>query len=209
MRATHLRVMLVSLGSGVVGGLGASACDPFNEPSSMDFEPRPGVSEPAAAADGGETPPEVDSVAALASIADGGYRGAGFTHATLTPYPSTVATGSFVDEWVSSASYAEYSRVSPDAGDSGVVLPVGSTVVRAVVDSNDDVIKLTVMLKGPAGYNPALGDWWFAETDPWGTPLSDDAGTLIGRLAACYGCHVPRSGDDYLFGVPLDDRPQN
>jgi hypothetical protein len=187
--------------------MGASACDPFNAPEPLGFDMPGSSGDPTIDDAGGAAQAEVDTDAALATIANGGYRGVAFTHATRTPYPSTVAIGFFVDEWVTSSSYAEYSKVEPDAGDSGAWLPPGSMVVRAVVDADADVTKLTVMLKGPAGYNPALGDWWFAETDPWGTPLTDDAGTLAGRLPDCYGCHLPRSGDDFLFGVPLDDRP--
>jgi hypothetical protein len=188
--------------------MGASACDPFNAPEPAGFDVPASNGDPTTEEAGGAAQVEVDTDAVLASIADGGYRGAAFTHATRTPYASAVATGSFVDEWVSSASYAEYSKVQPDATGSGAQLPAGSMIVRAVIDADAGAVaRLTVMLKGPAGYNPALGDWWFAETDPWGTPLTDDAGTLAGRLADCYGCHVPRGGDDFLFGVPLDDRP--
>jgi hypothetical protein len=188
-----------------LGNLCASACDPFDAPAPVGFD-LPPASDVPAAGDAG-APPEIDTDTALAAIVDGGFRGGAFTHATRAPYPSSAAPGSFVDEWVSSASYAEYAQVQPDAGDSGIEMPPGSMVVRAVVDSNDDVSKLTVMLKGPPGYNPALGDWWFAATDPSGVPLSDDAGVLAGRLTGCYSCHLPRSGDDFLFGVPLDDRP--
>jgi hypothetical protein len=199
---------VVSLSFGAACAAGASGCDPFNEPEPVGLEARTSSGEPTADdAGGAASQPEVDTVAVLTSIADGGYRGTGFTHATSVPYASAVATGSMVDEWVSSGSYAEYSKVQPAASGSGALMPVGSVVVRAVMDPDAGVTKLTVMLKGPAGYNPALGDWWFAETDPWGTPLTDDAGVLAGKLTDCYGCHLPRSGDDYVFGVPLDDRP--
>lgn len=188
--------------------VGACACDPFNAPEAAGFEMHGSSSDDPIADDASTSSSvQIDAGAMLALIADGGYRGPGFTHATKTPYASAVATGSFVDEWVSSNGYADYSKVQPDASDSGAFLPVGSMIVRAVVDADAEVTKLTVMLKGPNGYNPSLGDWWFAETDPSGTPLTDDAGTLAGRLSDCYGCHLPRSGDDYLFGVPLDDRP--
>lgn len=204
MRAS-LQAMTLSL----LLGPCVTACDAFNAPDALSFDRPPTGNEPTTSetGDAGAGGAEIDTDTALAPIVDGGFRSGAFTHATHTPYPSSAAPGSFVDEWVSSASYAEYSRIQPDAGGSGVVLPPGSIVIRAVVDSNDDVSKLTIMLKGPAGYNPALGDWWFAATDPSGNPLEDDAGVLAGRLTGCYSCHLPRSGDDFLFGVPLDDRP--
>jgi hypothetical protein len=63
------------------------------------------------------------------------------------------------------------------------------------------------MVKGPAGFSPELGDWWFAVTDAEGVPMQTDAGTLTGPLVACSTCHLPRDADDYLFGVPASDHP--
>jgi hypothetical protein len=188
--------------------LGASACDVFNAPEPVGFNMPVTTRDPSATQEAGLSAlPEVDTSAALEAIADGGYRSAAFVHATKTPYASAAVAGALVDEWVSASAYAEYSKVQPDATGSGAQLAPGSMIVRAVVDSNDVVSKLTVMMKGPSGYNPALGDWWFGETDPSGLPLTDDAGALTGRLSDCYACHIPRSGDDYLFGIPTSDRP--
>ena len=84
-------------------------------------------------------------------------------------------------------------------------MPVGSILVRAVVDDGGAVAKLTLMAKGPPGYNPALGDWWFGVTDPAGvrskrTAARDRPTRRLLRL--------PRTqrASDYLFGVPLQDR---
>jgi len=151
---------------------------------------------------------DVDSSAVVASIGAGAYRtSAAFTHATRAPYPSSAAMGAWVDEWVSSSAYAQYTQIRPDATGSGVHVPVGTTIVRAVVDAQGDPTELTLMVKGPAGYNPTLGDWWFGVTDPDGQPAADDGGVMLGRLAGCTTCHLPRGGDDFLFGVPTDDRP--
>lgn len=86
-----------------------------------------------------------------------------------------------------------------------VDISVGTLIVREVLDGSGAVTKLTMMAKGPAGYDPTLGDWWFAETDPSGKPLSGDNGLQVGRLMACHSCHVPRATSDYLFGVPRAD----
>jgi hypothetical protein len=151
--------------------------------------------------------PVVDSDAVLASIALGAYQTSpSFTEVTSAPYPSVAAPGSMIREWVSTPALGVYEAVSPGVSGSNVIAPVGATIVRAVLGEDGGVDKLTLMYKGPAGYNPALGDWWFGVTDPSGTPLESDGGAEVGLLSTCYSCHVPRSTDDYLFGVPLDDR---
>jgi len=63
------------------------------------------------------------------------------------------------------------------------------------------------MYKGPAGYNPDLGDYWFGVTDVRGVPLTDDQGRQrVGRMTECYSCHADRAEDDDLFGVPAIHR---
>jgi hypothetical protein len=158
-------------------------------------------------ADAADAVAQVSPSAVLAAIAGGAYQtSSAFTQMTRAPYPSVAAPGSMVEEWVSSFAVTTYAAVSPDVSGSGVTLPVGATIVRAVLDADGGVAKLTLMAKGPPGYNPDLGDWWFGVTDSQGVPFVTDAGTETGRLAACYTCHVPRSADGYVFGVPLDDR---
>ncbi len=149
----------------------------------------------------------VDSASVLASIAQGVYQTSpDFTEVTKEPYPSAAAAGSMVLEWVSTSSLAIYELISPEVTGSNAVAPEGTTIVRAVLDEDGGIGKLTLMFKGPKGYNPALGDWWFGVTDPNGTPIEEDGGAEVGLLTGCFTCHVPRANDGYLFGVPLNDR---
>ena len=120
-------------------------------------------------------------------------------------YASAVTANTWVTEWVSFQALSAYAGISPDAGPTRATaaMPVGTIIVRAVQNAAGDVTKLTVMCKGPSGFNPELGDWWFGVTDPNGNPLTDDAGIQeLGKLTACYGCHIPHEDEDFLFGVP-------
>jgi hypothetical protein len=127
-------------------------------------------------------------------------------HVTRATYPSAGVTGSTIDEWVSTIGAEDYMAIAPDGGAASAEVPVGTTIVREVLDGTGSVSELTLLVKGPPGYNPTIGDWWWGVTDPEGAPVIDDGGTALGRLTQCYSCHVPRQSEDFLFGAPLDDR---
>jgi hypothetical protein len=166
------------------------------------------VVDAGASAEGGDVAPVgVDPLAVLESIASGAYASSpSFAQVTRVPYASSAAVGSNVSEWVSTPSEEAYLEISPEIAGSNVVLPVGTTIVRAVLESDGGVKELTVMFKGSPGYNAELGDWWFAVTDADGWPLETDAGSELGKLSGCYSCHIPRAHDGYVFGVPTTDR---
>jgi hypothetical protein len=178
-----------------------AACGLADPPGLPKLQPR------ASDSSGGGEAGEMDATSLLAAISGGAYQtSTTFTQLTLAPYPSVAAPGSMVREWVSAFALADYAQISPGVSGSGVTLPEGTTIVREVLDADGGVDKLTIMAKGPPGYNPELGDWWFGVTAPEGIPLETDAGLLMGRLTECYSCHAPRSDDGFLFGVPLGDR---
>jgi hypothetical protein len=130
-----------------------------------------------------------------------------FAAASARPFVSELDPHPSVRLWVSAEVADDYAAIRPDRAGSGVVLSPGTMIVREVLGTDGRVAKLTVMAKGPDGYNPAVGDWWFAVTSPAGVPLADDAGAaLVGKIAACVKCHEDRKDDDHLFGVPLAAR---
>lgn len=94
----------------------------------------------------------------------------------------------------------QYRKIHPEVMGTGTKIPVGTVIVREVLDEAGKISKLTLMAKGPSGYDARIGDWWWGEADPAGNP------TKLGRLTECHGCHIPRAGDDYLFGVPREDQ---
>jgi hypothetical protein len=112
-----------------------------------------------------------------------------------------VAAQTSVNVWVTAADYASYTRISPDQSGSGASLAPGAMVVREVLGPDGAVAKLTLMMKGPPGYNPTVGDFWFGVTDPAGTPIVDNGVAQVGLLSQCFGCHVARASDGNLFGV--------
>ena len=132
-------------------------------------------------------------------------RVAAFKRINAQPYPSTI--GAFNIDVFASQDALDFAKIHPETTGSHITMPVGTLIVRQVLDANGQVTKVTLMGKGPAGYDPSIGDWWFGVTDPSGKPLSDDTGLQVGRLTQCHGCHIPRAQDDYLFGVPAADQP--
>lgn len=128
----------------------------------------------------------------------------GFTRINQVPYASTV--GAFTINVYVNQDARDFRRIHPESAGSQVTLPVGTLIVRQVLDASGQLTKVTLMAKGPAGYDPTIGDWWFGVTDPSGAPLSDASGVEAGRLTECHGCHIPRASDDYLFGVPQADQ---
>lgn len=120
---------------------------------------------------------------------------------STVPYASEISE-SRISVWFGGGGVDDYLRIHPDRVGSGAVLDQGAMIVREVLAADGSVERLTVMCKGPAGYNPDLGDWWYAVTDPDGEPIELEGELQVGRLTGCYACHQDRPDDDYLFGVP-------
>lgn len=134
------------------------------------------------------------------------HRGDGFVRVNDAPYASAVSQ-SRLNVFVSEFALPEYLETAPEHDDSEGMIPRGSFVVREIVDHAGEVTKLTALYRGPEGYNPTSGDFWFAVTDPDGKVLVDEAGkAMSGPLESCSGCHSGRASSDYLFGVPTDAR---
>jgi hypothetical protein len=60
------------------------------------------------------------------------------------------------------------------------------------------VDQLTVMVKMPAGYDPANGDWWYARYERTGAVQLS-----AGKLPECIACHQQAAQTDYLFPVEV------
>jgi hypothetical protein len=152
-------------------------------------------------------PQSAGEVAILPGLAD--YRSDGYVRVNRAPYTSELDRDIAIDVWISSEAVADYARIAPEADGSLVSLPEGTVIIREVHEAQSGQLgKLTLMIKGPPGYAPEVGDWWFAVTDERGVPLDDASGKrMAGALHECYGCHQGRQEDDFLFGVPGFARP--
>jgi len=150
---------------------------------------------------------KVDETAILSTLA--GHRDSpAFVRVNEASYPTALGTGADINLYVSANGYAQYASINPDAQGSGINVPEGTLIIREVLEPNAAIKTLTLMYKGPKGYNPELGDFWFGVTDAAAKPALDTAGApKLGRLKECFSCHIPRASDGYLFGVPLDVRP--
>ncbi len=119
---------------------------------------------------------------------------------TRAPFHSAVADA-YVDIWISADAAAAYETLSPEQSMSNVKLPVGTEIVREVLDDTGTLTKLALISQAPEGYNPDVNDFWFGTADPDGTVQVVDGVRQAGALADCAGCHVARAQQSYLFGV--------
>lgn len=116
-------------------------------------------------------------------------------------FPSDAVANSGIRLYISDEGLVDYQAIS--AGEAGK-LPVGTVLVREVLDQDEKIKKLTVIVQGEDGSNPDVGDLWFAEADPEGTWLEDSEGEpRTGALSDCQGCHMTRRDSAFLFGARL------
>lgn len=163
-----------------------------------------GVSTPDAAVP--DTPPPAETALdqeLLAQIMN--Y--AQFAHISASPYTSSV--GSFDISVYAQGDVKTYRSIHPaTTASSSITVAEGTMIVRTVLDASGSVSELTAIAKAPAGYDPTIDDWWFAETDTQGFPIVSGGVPQYGRLDGCHTCHLPRAAEDYLFGVPQSDETQ-
>lgn len=130
----------------------------------------------------------------------------GFVQVNGDAYRSAVSDKN-INVFVSNFALLDYLKTKPDAESSDGMIPRGGFVVREIVDEDGVVTKLTALYRGPEGYNPSAGDFWFAVTDVAGNVAKSDRGEAqIGAVPNCSACHAARSGADFLFGVPEQSR---
>ncbi len=141
----------------------------------------------------------------MAAVQNDGFRQSGFAQINRAAYLTQLDTGEQINLYVSTGAVPLYRQIHPETTGSGVTLPVGTIIVREVLDGASRS-KLTIMAKGMPGYFPGGGDWYYAAVAPDGSDfLTDDGGAAIhGASADCNTCHTDRSGDGFLFGVPAD-----
>lgn len=140
---------------------------------------------------------------ARSAVASGQYRGPEFTLVNRTAYPTELTPGDLINVYVSRAGAQQYTRVDPNSTGSAITMYDGFVIVREVLTQNS-VSKLTIMVKGPPGYFPGGGDYFYAVTSADGLQyLPDDSGApQVGAIQVCGDCHAQRANDDFLFGVP-------
>jgi len=141
----------------------------------------------------------------MAAVHGDAFRQSGFAQINRAAYQTSLDTGENINLYVSASAADLYRQIHPEATGTGVTLPVGTIIVREVLDGSARS-KLTVMARGEPGYFPGGGDWYYAAVAPDGSDFlpGDDGAAIHGASAACNTCHTDRSGDGFLFGVPAD-----
>ncbi len=126
-------------------------------------------------------------------------------HRPVNTQPFASTLGPFDVNCYVTGDVNDYARIHPEQSGSRVTLAHGTMIVREVLAADGTIDKLTVMAKGPPGFDPSFGDWWFAVTDAHARPTTKDGLVLVGRLPQCHACHDERAQDDFLFGIPLGE----
>ncbi len=79
---------------------------------------------------------------------------------------------------------------------SGETFPTCARIVKTHLAGADSesVTAVTVMVKMPAGYDPAHNDWWWGMFDKDGVKAE-----MSGKVDVCIACHQPAANADYVF----------
>jgi hypothetical protein len=148
------------------------------------------------------------------SAGSGGSAGAGAGGATGQPGPGEYqadydTSGDFFTRMSQPADSGSvhgkvriwYSNNVMDLPTSGpFVVPEGTVAIKDEFDASNAVIVKVVMVKKPAGYDPANQDWYYEARNPDHSIASDP---VPGKASLCIGCHQNAKATDYLQGFAL------
>jgi hypothetical protein len=135
--------------------------------------------------------PPVDVDAVLEASAD--YLS---THEVANPIPVLGSHGAMMQVWLQPEHVATYLSIIPSPRPE-LEFPAGTLIVKEHLDADSVPFETTIMYKGPAGYNPEGGGWWYAELDADGEVLV--SGT---DLPNCVDCHASAAASDWIYGLP-------
>jgi hypothetical protein len=80
-------------------------------------------------------------------------------------------------------------------------VPEGTVAIKTFDnDGTEGIDGIAVMVKKPAGFDPAHHDWHYEMRDPNGGLMSDPP---PGPIDMCIGCHRECAQKDYLCGTSL------
>lgn len=77
------------------------------------------------------------------------------------------------------------------------IAPEGTIIVKENLTATKVLDSITVMAK-VKGYNPKIGDWFWAKYSPGGKVLAE------GKPKGCVSCHKGMADNDYIIVRPLD-----
>lgn len=105
----------------------------------------------------------------------------------------THADAASVYVWGSADAADLYNSINPDDPTQAIAFPRGTTFVKEHFDEAGDLAGVTIMYKGPEGYDPEHGDWFWARVR--GIEV-----THAGRVDWCSDCHDAAHNSDFVVG---------
>lgn len=107
------------------------------------------------------------------------------------PFASQHGLADTVNIWVPAAAADAYLGLSEST-----VFEPGTILVKEQLDAEGELDSMTVMFKGPDGYAPEAGDWWYGLISPEGDIM------VGGQPGACVSCHTQAQDTGFVYGLP-------
>lgn len=98
-----------------------------------------------------------------------------------------------VQVWGVEDAMSKFQGINPNDPTQAVSFDEGTMLVKEHLDTDGATVGLTVMYKGPAGYNPEGRDWFWAR-------VREDIVTDSGRVQWCLDCHSAAYNTDLVVG---------
>ena len=133
-------------------------------------------------------------------IAHGGTFATALVKINAQPFRSDHGLADMVNVYVDAGAEALYRSLDPEAPGE-VALPEGTLVVKEHLDAEGAYDGYLMMYRGPAGYAPQTGDWFWARVD--GENNAQQTGAS-GAVNFCIDCHV--RAPSFVFGVAADNQ---